>query len=119
MNQIEYVTQINDLYSLSDPDYQQFDQRVDFYFHLESLLTRQLALNADVLDTLNLRNLKLNQSSVKRVHTILNLLELNSIYDAATKMTFIRALVCWEAQFSQGLEVRFFFLLASIQIIIR
>jgi hypothetical protein len=105
MNLIE-LAHVNDLFSLSDHDYKQFDQRIDFYLHLETLLNRRLPFNGDILDTLNLRNLKLNRSSLKRVDHILTLVKLTEVYDIADKLMFIRALVCWEAQFSQGLEVR-------------
>lgn len=108
MNMIE-LAHVNDLCWLGDPDYQQFDKRIDFYLHLETLLTRGLSFNADVLDTLNLRNLKLNRSSLKRVDSILALVKFSTAADAcqdlADKLMFVRALVCWEAQFSQGLEV--------------
>lgn len=109
MNLIE-LAHVNDLFSLSDHDYKQFDQRIDFYLHLETLLNRRLPFNGDILDTLNLRNLKLNRSSLKRVDHILTLVKLAEAYDIADKLMFIRALVCWEAQFSQGLEVRFLIL---------
>lgn len=104
MNLIE-VAHANDLCSLSDHDYKQFDKRIDFYLHLESLLIKSLPFNGDILDTLNLRNLKLNRSSLKRVDAILDLVNLAESYDMAQKLMFIRALVCWEAQFNQGLEV--------------
>lgn len=105
MNVIE-LAHVNDLCWLGDPDYQQFDQRIDFYLHLETLLTRGHPFTADVLDTLNLRNLKLNRSSLKRVDTILGLVKLSAACsDLSSKLMFVRALVCWEAQFNHGLEV--------------
>lgn len=96
---------LNDLYSLSDNDYKQFDMRVDFYAHLEHLIVHNCQFDASILDTINLRNLKLNHSSPKRVKSILNSIKLASNYDDNTKIMFIRALVCWEAQFQTGLEV--------------
>lgn len=109
MNLIE-LAHMNDLCWLGDPDYQQFDKRIDFYLHLETLLKRGLPFTADILDTLNLRNLKLNRSSLKRVDGILELVKHNSHSTSSSenhddKMEFVRALVCWESQFNHGLEV--------------
>lgn len=92
-------------YFTSNEDYtdyltSRYEIRVDFYTHLESVLTNRTAVFDDEILNVQLDKIQVEPSNERRVLKLLDLIKSKTNTNNQQKLVICKSLLCWQSQFS-------------------